>query len=92
MNPEYPYLEHVKKTLISSYFQLFINEMPANQLVKSLNRILTFKEKSIKRIAIYVEKEVNRGKPLNQVLSNIAFFALVFQNHIDEVNNQPMLK
>lgn len=87
------YDEAVKKTLIVHYSNHLLNQLPADEFVDTLSRLFRLKAKMIRNIAKYVQREVEvRGHPVDRVLGNIGFFALVFVEYIHKDNGQPIHK
>lgn len=88
-----PYLEPVKQTILASYCNTFYGKLPPDEFADTLSRIFRLKQKVLSNIAEYVRREVEvRGKPINQTLQNISFFASILVEYIDRDGNQPITK
>lgn len=88
-----PYLDSVKQTIIASYCNTFYGKVPPDQFADTLHRIFLLKQKVLGNLAAYVRREVEvRGKPINQTLENISFFASILVEYIDRDGNQPIDK
>ncbi len=84
---------HIKRALIAAYINTYISQLEPDDLVDSLHRILRLKKKAIRYIAAYAKNDVEvRGHPLDTVVGNLAFFAVVFRDYIDKDNGQPLHK
>lgn len=87
------YLTLTKQAILASYCNTFYGKVPPDQFVDTLNRVFKLKGKVLGNLAAYVEREVNvRGKPLEQTLNNISFFASILVEYIDRDGNQPIVK
>ena len=86
------YEEAVKKTLIVHFVQTFLNHLPADELVDTLDIIFRRKRKVIRNLALYVQTEVEqKGHPIEVTLSNIGFFAMVLKDYATRNNGHPKL-
>ncbi|TWW08799.1 hypothetical protein E3A20_20700 [Planctomyces bekefii] len=87
------YLNATKQAILVTYCNEFYGRVPSDQFVDTLNRVFSLKQKAFKNIATYVQREVEvRGKPLDQTLVNISFFANILVEYIDRDGNQPIKK
>ncbi len=83
--------EAVKQMLIASYFNHFYGRLPPGEFVLTLHRIFQRKEKVIRNLAIYVQREVEeKDRPADKVLQSLDFYAKVLKEFVDKVTNQPM--
>ncbi len=87
------YLDAVKRTLLIAYINSYHAALPPDAFVDTLARIFTLKQKVMQNIAAYVQREVEvRGKPLDQTLTNISFFAAILVDRVERAGNQPIIK
>ncbi len=85
------YEEAVKQMLIASYFNHFYGRLPPGEFVLTLHRIFQRKEKVIRNLAIYVQREAEeKGHPAEKVLQSLDFYARVLKEFVGKVTNQPM--
>jgi len=87
-----PYLEQVKQVIAVTYLQGNLGRIPTDQVIETVYRIFLLKQKPMANLAAYVEREVARGKSLNDTLSNISFFAAVLADYLERDGNQPITK
>ncbi len=87
------YLDAVKRTLLIAYINANHLALGPDSFVDTLARIFTLKQKVMANIAAYVQREVEvRGKPLDQTLQNISFFAAILVDRVERAGNQPIDK
>lgn len=87
------YLTLTKQTILAAYCNTFYGKVPPDQFADTLARIFRLKQKVLSNLAAYVRREVEvRGKPLDQTLINISFFASILVEYIDRDGNQPIAK
>jgi hypothetical protein len=86
------YERWVKGTIIATYTQAFLNSMEPDDFVTTLRRIFERKSKVFRNLAAHVKREVEeKGRPIQQTLQNISFYAIVMKDYVQRNNNQPIL-
>lgn len=89
--PVEQYERAVKSTIIGAFTQFYLNKLPPDEFVLTLNRLFCWKQKQFHHIAVYVKREVEeRGHDVQQTLQNISFFAMVLKDYLTRTANQPV--
>ena len=81
----------VKRTLIITFIQGSINQLPPDELIRDLHRMFRLKKKVIANLTAYVQREVEQKQhDLQTVLANISLFAFVLRDFADRNLGQPL--
>ncbi len=84
------YEDAVKQMLIASYFNQFYGRLPPSEFVLTLHRIFQHKEKVIRNLAVYVQREAEeKGHPADKVLQSLDFYAKVLKEFVEKNLGQP---
>jgi hypothetical protein len=79
MNYKEKAIESVKRGFIGS----LSSKLNEKELEETFAKILKNKDKSLDRIAKYMEEKVNEGKDLNKLMDIFSMFGVILYTYID---------